>query len=428
MDKLFEIFKSSQGVVIDSRNIRDGQIFFAFKGEKTDGHKYVEAVLQNPNCYCVIEDAQFQMNDRAILVDKTLNALQELARKYRDSFDIPVIAITGSNGKTTTKELLMAVLQIQYKIHVTQGNFNNHIGVPLTLLSAPSDAEMLIVEMGANKLGDIDELCHIAYPTHGLITNIGTAHVEGFGSESNILKGKTELYKYLEEEGVIFLNKRDDKLCKAVPENTELVLYPDENFEIVQENLYLKVIDHYSKKEYLTQLYGMYNALNIQAALAVAKYFDVKASNALQAIAEYKAKMNRSQIEKAGSSVLIMDAYNANPSSMKVSIANLDAYKSDKKKVVVLGDMLELGEHEVEWHKEILGLLDNSGIQSVYLVGPLFKAADINRKFEHFEDTDELLEYFKHHIHLLDASVILLKASRSMHLEKLSDFLQAALP
>ena len=422
IDFLFEVFKRSNSVRIDSRQVIEGDLFFAFKGKLTDGHKYVESVLAMPGTYCVIDDPSFDAGDRTLLVEDTLTALQQLASAYRDTFEIPVIGITGSNGKTTSKELIMAVLETKYKIHYTKGNYNNHIGVPLTILSADENIDIMIVEMGANKLGDIEELCDIADPSHGLITNIGKAHIEGFGSEENILIGKTEMYRYLEaSEGTIFLNKYDSKLLSRLPENTDTELYPIDGVAVKNNGLYLTIENEHSEQSYDINLYGIYNSMNIHAALKIGSYFDIDLDTACEAIAQYTPSMNRSQVVHRGNTTLILDAYNANPSSMELSIKQLISYQGDRKKILCLGDMLELGSDEVKMHKAMLDLVKGEDIDELCLVGPIFKMADTEQHHRHFNNSEELKAFAIENMHLFENAVILVKGSRSIQLEKFSN-------
>ncbi len=420
-EKLYQIFLTSNGVCIDSRKADAGFIFFAFEGEHTDGHKYVEKVLQHENAYCVIDNPDYDNSERTLLVENTLECLQNLARRYRDDMDFPVLGITGSNGKTTTKELIMAVLSCTYQIHYTRGNYNNHIGVPLTILDTPREGcDILIVEMGANKIGDIEELCSIANPTHGLITNIGTAHIEGFGSQENILIGKTEMYRHLEDhDGIIFINKNDEKLLSKLPSNIELVLYPNNETEASSNGLFLELKDQNTGKVYPTSLYGEYNAINMHAAIAIGDYFDVERDQALTAISKYQAEMNRSQIVHIDKRSLILDAYNANPTSMAASIQSLERFVTERPKMLVLGDMFELGEDELMWHKHIIEQVSNSKWGKVILVGDRFDSADNDRLFEHASDINELVNQLQKNPDTIPSNaVILIKGSRSMQLEK----------
>lgn len=417
---LYEIYKSCKSVEIDSRKIEADQLFFAFKGEHTDGHQYVRNVIQKPGCYAVVDNPEFDFGDKTIKVDSTLAALQELARYHRDQFDIPVLALTGSNGKTTTKELIVAVLEKRYKIHATKGNYNNHIGVPLTLLSAPDDIEIMIIEMGANRLGDIEELCEIADPDLGLITNIGTAHIGTFGSQENIIEGKTELYRHIASklDGKIFINKYDQVLLDKAPENTELILYPDESIQVRENGMQLELEDKSNGNIYSSQLTGLYNGANMQTALAVGRYFEVARQESLQAVSDYKSRMNRSELRRIGNVRLLLDAYNANPTSMKASLQSFDKQAGELSRCVILGDMLELGNKEIQYHAEIIDLVRTKSFARVILIGPLFLAADPENEFEHYHTIDDAIEAYKNNTEVFDNSYLLLKASRSIKLEK----------
>ncbi len=416
--EIYQIFQSCNGVCIDTRKLQPGQMFFAFKGKNTDGHKYVRQVLETKNCFAIIEDENYYIDDRTIMVDSMLDTLQQLAKRHRSQFGIPVIGITGSNGKTTSKELMQAVLSQKYNVHVTEGNYNNHLGVPITLLNTDVDTDILIVEMGANRLKDIEELCQIADPNHGIITNIGNAHVEGFGSLENILIGKTELYEYIADvDGVLFVNKNEAKLIDRIPENIDLHLYPNEDISINTKGLFLKIKDKSNNVEYSTSLYGNYNALNIQAALCIGDYFMVSRYKALMAISDYKPKMNRSQIINKAGVHFVMDAYNANPTSMKASLESLFASDLKNDKVLILGDMMELGDNAILWHREILDFLKTQHFRQLILVGPLFKEADEIHKFEHYDNVKDLKRIYRSRIHEFKDCIILLKASRSIQLE-----------
>lgn len=418
--ELYKIYKQSAGVCIDSRHIEERQLFFAFRGENTDGHQYVDKVLETEGCYAIIDDAAFDRGDRTILVEDVLSSIQKLARYHRDQFDIPVLGITGSNGKTTTKELIAAALSPALKLHVTQGNYNNHLGVPLTLLALRERPDVMIIEMGANRLKDIEELSNIADPTHGLITNIGTAHIEGFGSQHNILIGKTELYEHIaDNEGTLFINKNDSKLLSRLPENVDVRLYPMDELEIRSKSLFIEIEDKKTARSYTSALYGIYNALNIHAAMCVAEYFSVDRELALKGIAAYQPEMNRSQVMKKGKLTFIMDAYNANPSSMKLSIEHLGQSPDLVQKVLILGDMLELGEDEVEWHRSILNTIADFKWHRVILIGPLFKSADAEGIYEHFDNIEAFNTSFFDKLKKWPEATILLKGSRSMQLEKI---------
>ena len=366
---LYNLYLKSSGVEIDSRLIKSDKLFFALKGERVDGHQYVESLIAKENVYAVIDNNNFYINEKTILVENVLNCLQELSTYHRQRFSIPVIAITGSNGKTTTKELVQAALSQKYKVHATKGNYNNHLGVPLTLLAAPLDTEIMIIEMGANHIGDIDELCKIAFPNYGLITNIGYAHIEGFGSFEGVIQTKTELYRFIEKNGgAVFYNGEDNVLSENLPPKIDSTKYPCKDLVIEDNGLSLK-LTYKELEEYNSLLYGIYNATNIQAAFAIGRKFDVPASMILMAIEEYIPEMNRSQIKKIGTTTFLMDAYNANPSSMKLSIQSFGKIKTNLKKVLILGDMKELGKDEIEFHEEVLDITSTLSWHQIYIVG-----------------------------------------------------------
>lgn len=342
IERLYEIFCTSKGVQTDSRKVQKGEIFFALRGDNFDGNRYATAALEKGAVAAVVDDESVAVDERYVVVPNVLTALQELAHHHRKTLSIPFLAITGTNGKTTTKELTAAVLSKRYRTCYTQGNLNNHIGVPLTLLSIPLDAEFAIIEMGASARGEIALLANVAEPDFGLITNIGRAHLEGFGGVEGIRKGKGELYDYLAAHGGMALYRKDD----------------DELDAMVAEREGLKNVGYSMQlaEGVVSNLVGDYNRFNIAAALAVGDYFGVAKEDALRAIAEYQPSNNRSQSQKTERNLLTVDCYNANPSSMGVAIANhaMTSHAEYPHKVLILGDMLELGEWSAEEHSRIL--------------------------------------------------------------------------
>ena len=408
----------------DSRKISEGDIFFALKGERFDGNLFAKEVIERGAAWAVIDDKK-QENAHTILVDDVLIALQELANYHRQTFDIPVIGITGSNGKTTTKELLHGVLSKKYIVHTTRGNLNNHIGVPLTLLSAPTDTEMMIVEMGANHIGEIHDLCEIAAPNFGLITNIGKAHLEGFGSIEGVLKGKTELYRYLaSHDSHIFYNDKDTKLRDSIPAQTTKVPYIDW-MRLEMDSKFIVISNNKEERSsYTTHLVGSYNGSNMRCAATVGEHFDVAKADILQAIAEYVPSNNRSQLIEKGAYRFLMDAYNANPSSMKLSISSFAGMSTDRKKVLVLGDMAELGENSIDLHAEMIEHLSSYDWAEVILLGPLFAAADKSSHHLHYPDVGAMLTRQEEIREILEERVALIKASRSMKLEQLETLIK----
>ena len=407
------------GVSIDTRTLEKGNMFFALKGDNVDGNRYAQQALDEGATWAVVDDSYVYAKGNMILVDDVLKTLQELASFHRDRLDIPVIGLTGSNGKTTTKELIRSILSKQYRVSATKGNYNNHIGVPITLLEIDKEAEIAIVEMGANHVGEIASLCEMARPDHGLITNIGKAHIEGFGDFEGVLRGKSELYDYLiANDGVIFVNSDDKILANMIKRMKEPVLYPEDGdflrCELISSEPYIVYRDE-SGEEVQTQLIGEYNFTNIAAALCVGKYFNVERLDANQAMIDFIPDDNRSQVVNKGSNTIILDAYNANPDSMEAAIGNLLLLENPNK-VLILGDMNELGEISEEEHNNLVKRTDDPAFTSVLLCGPKIKfSVPQNPNAVYFEDTEKLKEYLAENP--FSKSLILVKASRSIGLE-----------
>ena len=423
---LYEKFKDSTGVCTDTRKIEDGNLFFALKGPNFNANKLAEQALELGASFAVIDDAAYGNDPRCILVDDGLEALQALANYHRKQLKIPVIGITGSNGKTTTKELTRNVLATGYKVSATIGNLNNHIGVPLTLLSIGPDIEIAIVEMGANHVGEIAALCKIAEPTHGLITNIGKAHLEGFGGFEGVIRGKTEMYHWLiENGGTIFVNSQNEILSNIAERRIEApVYYPAKGDYLELSLIEAKpniVFEDAEGERTTTTLSGAYNFENIATALCVGKYFKVDMAKAKNAVATYTPDNNRSQILEKGSNTIIMDAYNANPTSMKAALENLNLLSANHK-MAILGDMLELGETSEAEHFAIGALSSELGIDEVIFCGPHMKAAkEANPKALYFETKTDLNNHLS--ANTIEGRTILLKGSRGMGLESLLDFI-----
>jgi UDP-N-acetylmuramoyl-tripeptide--D-alanyl-D-alanine ligase len=427
-EQLYSLFKESTGVATDSRKVSKGQIFFALWGDKYNGNKYASEALASGALCAVIDDPLFE-TENTILVDDCLFELQALAAHYRKELGVPVLAITGTNGKTTTKELLAAIISKKFKVHYTQGNLNNHIGVPLTILSAPADTEMLIIEMGASHLGEIRTLCLIAKPDYGLITNIGTAHIEGFGSIDGVAKAKSELYEHLRKvNGIALYNDKDPILTEKIfriinravpfsdPTGTELIVDP------VASDINLKISVTYLHHIYnlSTNLFGSYNLENIRAAIATGLFLGVDIKEIVDAVEKYQPANNRSQIKITKNNTLICDSYNANPTSMNLSLTSFSELKAEKK-IVILGDMLELGEKSGEEHLKILKLVQSAFVRNIFLVGPEFMKVSAKSGCKSFQNTDKLIEYLKSQP--LKGNTILIKGSRGMGLEKIYDLL-----
>lgn len=413
---LYQIYLRHSVICTDSRKVVPGSIFFALKGDTFDGNLYAQKALESGAAYAIVDKPEVLAGEKYILVKNVLTCLQELAKFHRKQLNIPVLAITGSNGKTTTKELCRDVLQMKYKTMATSGNLNNHIGVPLTLLGTPLDVEILIVEMGANHQGEIDMLCRIANPSYVAITNIGKAHLEGFGGVEGIKKGKSEIYRYAtSNHGYIFINIDDSVLNSLLPQSGQKIPYSvAELVKITREEPYLSF--RYKGYEVKTTLYGTYNQSNIAFAIAVGQYFKVSDLDIIKAIENYIPDNNRSQIIHMGSNTYIMDAYNANPSSMSLSIQSFSKLEGENK-LLILGDMLELGEHAAEEHEQIISLTKRLGFSQVIFIGKHFYNVRNKHHGIFFESVDYAKPYFKEMN--LQNCFVLLKGSRGVAVEKI---------
>ncbi len=430
IEKIYQLFKQHPNIITDSRKVAPGCLFFALKGERFNGNDYaVQAVAEGAAC-AIVDEAVALPDDKFIQVEDVLIALQNLATHHRRQFKIPVLAITGSNGKTTTKELVSAVLASHYPTHFTKGNLNNHIGVPLTLLAMPPKTEVAVIEMGANHLGDIDFLSRIAEPTHGLITNVGKAHLEGFGSFEGVKQTKSELYRYLiERNGLVFINKDEPYLTELASGNRLRLFYeksehPDMatvpfEVKLVAEEPFLEVafLDENGQLFHAkSQIIGGYNFNNIMTAIAVGKYFKVPAAKIVAAIENYVPSNNRSQLKTVGTNIFILDAYNANPTSMKNAIESFSKAKANHR-VAILGAMKEMGEYCHQEHLEIAKLASSSGFDQVLLVGEEFQEAAEATGAIFFENTPELRDWFA--AQNFTETHFLIKGSRSVGLERM---------
>lgn len=423
IEALHALFLASDGVSTDTRNLKKNTLFFALKGDNFNGNEFALKALESGCVYAVVEASGIELNAQMIVVEDVLETIQALASYHRSTFDIPVIGITGSNGKTTSKELLGAVLSRKYETLMTTGNLNNHIGVPLTLLQLTSHHEMAIIEMGANKQGDIQELVEIAKPTHGIITNIGAAHLEGFGSIEGVLKEKTALYRYLgANNGHIFYNSTDQNLVNAL-----LLICTKTGFGekaaddevkgmLVNQNPFVNFtysVGAYSSDLICTNLVGRYNFDNFIATLAIGHFFNVDFKEMDAAIASYQPSNNRSQITRTNKNVLVVDCYNANPTSVSSALESFSEIEHGNK-LVILGDMLELGGHAEKEHQKIITLLTALNLDAI-LIGTQF--GKLNAPFQCFKDVNELITQ-KEMTELTD-KLILLKGSRGIKLETL---------
>ena len=425
---LYHTFLKSAGVCTDTRKMKEGKLFFALSGENFNGNRFAAEALKKGAPAVVVDDAAFvpEGDPRYLLTENTLEALQELARYHRQQFDIPVLAITGTNGKTTTKELVAAVLSTRKNICATQGNLNNHIGVPLTLLNITKETEMAVVETGANHPGEIAALCKIARPTYGLITNIGKAHLEGFGSFQGVVNTKNELYRAVKANGgTVFVNK-DNPLLMQLSEGISRITYGTPPADVAgrpeKGGFFLSVLWQHptGNRKVKTQLYGSYNFSNVMAALAVGTHFGIPATDMQQAIAGYVPRNNRSQRLETADNVLILDAYNANPESMSLAIDDFAARRFPQP-VLILGDMFELGKAAAEEHQKIVDKLENAGFETVILAGKEFYKTRTNRPYQKFKTTEEVIRFLK--THPIKNAHILVKGSRGMQLEKIVDYL-----
>lgn len=415
IEDLYALYVQHFLVDTDTRNIRPNTIFFALKGANFNGNKFAEEALNKGASFCVIDEEEYQTDERIILVENVLETLQKLANYHRKQLDIPFIALTGSNGKTTTKELINAVLSKKYHTTATKGNLNNHIGVPLTLLSINQDTEVAIIEMGANHHGEIKLLSEIVEPDIGYITNFGKAHLEGFGSVEGVIEAKSELYdNILANRKKVIVNPKDpiqiDKTDKA-----DRILF-DDALRYVNANPFVCL--KYNNIEIQSNLIGSYNYANIAVAITLGKFFNVNEAQIKQAIESYIPSNNRSQIIKRNTNEIILDAYNANPTSMRAAIENFNNYKN-REKSVVLGDMFELGKDSPIEHQQIADLVETLELSNAFLIGENFaKTTTKSLKFRCFEDFTKYIDDLE-----LNNQTILIKGSRGMALERVLDYI-----
>ena len=417
IEQLYSLFTQNYLVDTDTRNIRKGSIFFALKGANFNANKFAEDALKNGASFAVIDEIAYHKQSKTILVNNVLETLQELAKHHRNQLNIPILALTGSNGKTTTKELINCVLSKKYNTTATIGNLNNHIGVPLTLLKIQPTTEVGIIEMGANHLKEIDFLCNIAKPNFGLITNFGKAHLEGFGGIEGVIKGKSELYNFLKAtKGIAFVNSNDALQVKQ-SKDIETISFNTNKIKYIETNPFVKVQFHNTTIQ--SKLIGKYNYNNIAAAIAIGNYFKVSTNDIKDAIENYEPDNNRSQIINKGSLKLILDAYNANPSSMKVALENFNELK-DKQKIVILGDMFELGKDSIKEHQKVADFASSLNFDKLILIGKAFSTITVKNAltytcFEDFKASNENLN--------LKNATLLIKGSRGMALERILNLL-----
>lgn len=420
--ELHTFFLKHPQICTDTRKLKEGDLFFALKGDNFDGNRFAKKALEEGAVKAIVDDPEMSNHKDLIQVKDVLTTLQKLASYHRKHLNLPIIAITGSNGKTTTKEIITSVLSKKYHTVATKGNLNNHIGVPLTLLSMNEQTEMGIVEMGANHLHEIERLCEIIQPDYGYITNFGKAHLEGFGGVKGVIQGKSELYRFLiQNDKTIFINANDPIQVEKSKDASCITFAEDESamFQItlLSATPYLKMA---VKKETISsQLIGVYNSKNIGAAICIGLYFKVELPQIKKAIEAYLPNNNRSQIIKKGGNTIILDAYNANPTSMVAALESFENYKKTPK-TVILGDMFEVGETSAEEHQQIINLLEKNHFEKAYVCGDHFHQTETKHvvKTKDFEELSALLQKDK-----IKNQAVLIKGSRGMALERLLEFI-----
>lgn len=422
LSQLHQLFLESTGICTDTRKLKKGNLYLALKGDNFNGNNFAAKALELGANYSIVDEQPEEQNDHIIKVEDGLDTLQKLAAYHRKYLNLPILSITGSNGKTTTKELIREVLSKKYKTVSTKGNLNNHIGVPLTLLSMNKETEFGIIEMGANHQGEIASLCKIAQPDYGYITNFGKAHLEGFGGVEGVIKGKSELYNYLiKNNKTIFINY-DDEIQVEKSKGTDIISF-SEGKNATHQITFLKA-DPFVKintedTQINSQLIGTYNAKNIAAAICIGKYFKIPVKAIKEAIESYQPTNNRSQIINQNSNQIILDAYNANPTSMKAALENLEAIPA-KNKIAILGDMFEVGNTSAEEHQIIIDLLEKLEFSNMMVCGKNFYQTSTQEvlKFENFEDLKNYIQRNN-----FEEATILIKGSRGMALERILEAL-----
>lgn len=419
-EELYKIYLQHPCIQTDSRKVKEGDLFFALKGPNFNGNLFALQAIKDGAAYAITDEYKGEANEKIIHVDDVLNALQELAKYHRKEFTIPLIAITGSNGKTTTKELVHAVLSSSYATYTTEGNLNNHIGIPLTILKIKNDAELAVIEMGANHQKEIEGYCKYTQPTHGLITNCGKAHLEGFGGIEGVRKGKGELYDYLRSNnGTAFVMWDYDYLQQMSTGIKEIVTYGTHDAAVTgavknsSGMLAVSITKGAAIDTIQTQLVGEYNLPNVLVAVTIGKYFKVPDEKIKAAIEDYVPGNSRSQLLKKDGNTIILDAYNANPTSMKAAIENF-ARMEGHHKILILGGMMELGEESIAEHKAIINTIQQYNWKDVVLVGNDYVAA--GSPFINLANSAEARDWYKNR--LLKDSFVLIKGSRSMQMEK----------
>ncbi|MBA3673565.1 MAG: UDP-N-acetylmuramoyl-tripeptide--D-alanyl-D-alanine ligase [Chitinophagaceae bacterium] len=420
--ELYKLYLQHPSIKTDTRKLKEGDLFFALKGPNFNGNHFAIQALNAGAAYVIADENLSFSDDRIIRIPDVLLTLQQLAKHHREQFNnIPFVAITGSNGKTTTKELVHQVLSASYKTYTTEGNLNNHIGIPLTILKIKKDAEMAVIEMGANHQKEIEGYCSYAMPTHGLITNCGKAHLEGFGSEEGVRKGKGELFEFLKEHnGIAFVNGDDNYIKEMSTGIKNIITYGTLQGFITgravsnSSLLEVEVIKGTDISSIKTQLVGQYNLLNVLAAVAIGKHFNIADEKIKAAIENYTPSNSRSQLITMGTNKIILDAYNANPASMKAAIENF-AQMPGTNKILLIGSMMELGNESKKEHEALIRLIEKYKWSNVILVGNNFK--NIRHSYFYFDDASKAKAWLNNQ--QLQNSQILIKGSRSMEMEKI---------
>lgn len=430
--EIYRLFRKHRKVCTDTRQIVPDSLFFALKGDKFNANTLAAEAIEKGCAYAIVDEPKYAKHAQCLLVEDVLTCLQEVARLYRRDLFIPFIGVTGTNGKTTTKELMRSVLSVRFRTFATEGNLNNHIGVPLSILSIPANTEIAIIEMGANHPGEIADLCRICMPTFGLITNIGAAHLEGFETFDRIVETKTALYRFVERtNGKLFVNANNPLLLKQSASAERFLYGCQPNYYTQVENLNTEHIYLHAKlsgpssapniTEIATHLIGGFNLDNVAAAACVGRYFGLNDKEIKQGIENYTPQNMRSQIIQTKDNILVADAYNANPSSMQLSLESFFEMHTPHTKAYILGDMMELGKFSELEHLKIVDFLKEQRADNVFLIGPHFSKTQMPKTFKHFDSTKTFLTYLKDNP--LRQHCILIKGSRAMQLEKVIEVL-----